>query len=116
MQNIFLNKFGFFRLYLSKNIKGKEKMIKGCQKKIIFIKDTGSDFFEEAYFILKTDTPLSDEDETDMVKVATKIVNNSFAPSVKTNKKIKIRPCVRNFILGGLLGAAVCAAIFLIII
>lgn len=28
-------------------------MIKGCSKRVIVLKDTGSDFFEEAYFILK---------------------------------------------------------------
>ena len=91
-------------------------MIKGCQKKIIFIKDTGSDFFEGAYFILKGDSPTSNAEETDMVKAATKIVNETFIPTPKSKQKVKIRPCVRNFILGGLLGAAVCAVIFLIII
>ena len=28
-------------------------MVRGCQKKIIHLRDTGSDLFEEAYFILK---------------------------------------------------------------
>ena len=28
-------------------------MIKGCQKRIIHITNTGSPFFEEAYFVLK---------------------------------------------------------------
>ena len=27
--------------------------MKGCQKKVIYIKNTGSDIFEEAYFIIK---------------------------------------------------------------
>ena len=28
-------------------------MVKGCQKKVICIKDTGSEMFEEAFFIMK---------------------------------------------------------------
>ena len=29
------------------------KMVRGCQKKIIYLKNSGSDLFEEAYFIIK---------------------------------------------------------------
>ena len=32
-------------------------MIKGCQKRIIHLKNTGSPYFEEAYFILKDECP-----------------------------------------------------------
>ena len=49
-------------------------MIKGCQKKIIFVKDTGSEYFEEAYFIMKSDSELPRTEETDIVKEAEKIV------------------------------------------
>ena len=28
-------------------------MIKGCEKKIIYLKDTKSEYFEEAYFVVK---------------------------------------------------------------
>lgn len=90
-------------------------MIKGCQKKIIFIKDTGSEFFEGAYFILKEEVPTSVDTETDMVKVATKIVNETFVTAPKSKKKIKINFSALGFVLGGLLGAAVCSIIFLII-
>lgn len=36
-------------------------MIKGCQKRMIFIKNTGCDLFDEAYFVLKNDIPASEE-------------------------------------------------------
>ena len=63
-------------------------MIKGCQKRMIFIKDTGCDLFEEAYFILKSDIPLSDCIEDDIVRVATEIINqNKFAKKQKKNRK-----------------------------
>ena len=55
---------------------------------MIFIKDTGCDLFEEAYFILKSDIPLSDCIEDDIVRVATEIINqNKFAKKQKKNHK-----------------------------
>lgn len=48
-------------------------MLKGCQKKIVFLKDTGSDFFEEAYFVIKPEYDGIKED--DIVCEATRIAN-----------------------------------------
>ena len=48
-------------------------MLKGCQKKIIFLKNTGSDIFEEAYFVIKHEYDGMNTD--DIVCEATKIAN-----------------------------------------
>lgn len=48
-------------------------MIKGCHKRIVFLKDTQSDMFEEAYFILKPNAMA--EKENDIVLEATRIVS-----------------------------------------
>lgn len=48
-------------------------MIKGCQKRIVFLKNTGSEYFDEAYFVLKPDA--LERDEADIVSEATKIAN-----------------------------------------
>ena len=32
-------------------------MVRGCQKKIIYLKSTGSEVFDEAYFVLSDKTP-----------------------------------------------------------
>lgn len=53
-------------------------MIKGCQKKIIHLKNTGSPYFEEAYFILKDDGA-SLPAENDMVREALRIAESSKA-------------------------------------
>lgn len=50
-------------------------MIKGCQRKIIYLKDTKSAVFEEAYFVLRPDAPQSAHmSESDMVREAGRIV------------------------------------------
>lgn len=47
-------------------------MIKGCQKKIIHLKNTDCPFFEEAYFILKDDLDDSVPSD-DIIKEAQRI-------------------------------------------
>ncbi len=50
-------------------------MIKGCQKKIIHLKNTNSPYFEEAYFIMK-DTADSGSKTVDIVREAERIARN----------------------------------------
>lgn len=51
-------------------------MIKGCQKKIIHLRNTESPFFEEAYFVLKDGlSPLPKED--DIIKAAMRIAEST---------------------------------------
>lgn len=60
-------------------------MLKGCQKKIVFLKDTGSDFFEEAYFVIK---PSYDGINTDdIISEATKIANGINYQREKKDRK-----------------------------
>lgn len=50
-------------------------MLKGCQRKIILLRNTGSSIFEEAYFVLKADADTSQTlSEADMVNEARRIV------------------------------------------
>ena len=75
-------------------------MYKGYQKKMIMLKNTGSELFEEAYFILKDRAEKSPAlSETDMIREANKIVANNAitsywsekdSPSDKLSLKYKI--------------------------
>ena len=82
-------------------------MIKGCQKKIIHLKSTGSPYFEEAYFILKDDSALPCEN--DMVKEALRIAEAS------TSKKGRSSALFARLI-PALIGAAAASFIFGIIL
>ena len=57
-------------------------MIKGCQKSIIHLKDTGSPYFEEAYFIVSRGSDIEAVGD-DIIKEALSIVKNS-ATDVKS--------------------------------
>lgn len=76
-------------------------MIRGCHKSIVFLKDTGSELFEEAYFILKPNTTY--QKENDIVSEATKLVNGLCK---ETNNRREKRRRRLGILLGFLLGMA----------
>ena len=49
-------------------------MVRGCQKKIVYLKSTGSEVFSDAYFVVR-DGALADMCECDMVKEANRILD-----------------------------------------
>jgi len=55
----------------------KGKMIKGCQKKIIYLKNTDSGIFDEAYFVLRRDGDADRFGEADMVSEAKRIIEGA---------------------------------------
>ena len=63
-------------------------MIKGCQKKIIHLKNPDSRYFEEAYFILK-ETTGGITDEKEMIKEAERIAKCNNIPSKKESTASK---------------------------
>lgn len=87
-------------------------MIKGCKKRMIFIKDTKSDYFDEAYFVLKGDVEYKDSYESDFVMAATKIINDIDGLKKQKSKRKRKFP---RLILGMLIGASISSAIFAII-
>lgn len=87
-------------------------MIKGCQKKIIFLKNTGCELFEEAYFIMK-DCAI-DKGESDIVLEATKIVNNIKDTATAPQKRRFWQRGSFLFALGALLGFGLSVMSYLI--
>ncbi|MBR6513269.1 MAG: hypothetical protein IKT46_00405 [Clostridia bacterium] len=73
---------------------------KGCEKRMIMIKNTGSELFEEAYFILSTKKS-SDVTSDDMIKEANRIVSENDI-SLPAPKKPKSH--ITGYILGFLSG------------
>lgn len=76
-------------------------MVKGCQRRIIQIKDTGSDMFTEAYFVLSD--AACHREETDIVKEATRLIEEGTEESPHPFKKRF------SLLVGFLLGIATCA-------
>ena len=54
------------------------KVVRGCQKKIVYLKSTGSDVFTDAYFVVR-DNALEGMDERDMIKEANRILDECIS-------------------------------------
>jgi len=81
-------------------------MIKGCKKNIIHITNTGSPYFEEAYFIVRRGGEI-DISEDDIVKEASRIADLTGS-SFKEKNIRKNRFRMSYF----LYGASACSLIF----
>lgn len=73
-------------------------MIKGCQKSIIHLKDTGSPYFEEAYFIVSRGSDIEALGD-DMIKEAQNIVKSSMA-DIK-NRNLQKKKQRRSLVMSG---------------
>lgn len=92
--------------------------MKGYEKKVFFLKNTGSSIFEEAIFLVRGDGAVSFGGEGDMIAEANRIIEQSLAKtdsgSKGAGKKILLK-FLTPFFLGALVGTVVsllCAFIF----
>jgi len=94
-------------------------MVRGCQRKVIFLKNTGSDLFSEAYFIVDEKKSCHNPKEGDMIKEANRIIDENLAlAGGKRRGRGKFSSvcaaAVRHlpaFILGAVLASLVCILI-----
>ena len=90
-------------------------MVKGCQKKTIHIKDTGSKYYEEAYFVLKPGVTESKTPDSDMISEAVRIAGESlFAGDAGKKSRVSVRGAL-SFSAGAAEGVIAAAAIFIVI-
>lgn len=90
--------------------------MRGCKKKVIFMKSTGSDFFDEAYFVLNDAADNVYLDERDMIAEATRIINESRVKKrPPTEERGRTLTAALWFAAGAIVSAGVTAAVTLLI-
>ena len=83
-------------------------MVRGCQKKIIYLKNTGSDLFDEAYFVVGNNGYTSELVEEDLVDEAKRILDECIAQDdtidgwqkCKGYIKVKTLPFILGLVIG----------------
>ena len=85
-------------------------MLRGYQKKVIYLKNTGSDIFKEAYFVLEDGESQTKENKDKLIDEANRIINENFYGG---RRKISMR---LFSLLTFLLGILISLAVFLIYI
>ena len=76
--------------------------MRGYERRVIYMKNVGSDYFDEAYFVLKSDTPPAEKKKERLVDEANRIIKENFYK----RKRVKISPLIL-FLLAFSLGAMV---------
>ncbi len=85
-------------------------MIKGCRKNLVVMKNIGSDYIDEAYFILKNDLPAGTAGG-DIVKEANRIISEYQTG----RKKSRLSFSFLSFVLGAIAASVICLVIFQIV-
>ncbi|MBR7184421.1 MAG: hypothetical protein IKD37_02310 [Clostridia bacterium] len=62
-------------------------MVKGCQRRIILLRETGSAIFEEAYFLVKPEQ--ADASEQRMIAEANRIIEENLITRSRTGRRRK---------------------------
>ena len=98
-------------------------MIKGCEKRVVWIRNTESETFEQAYFILSESAYEKKKSEGDIVSEAKRIIGqlpvsgwwDETPHQSKKRRKFSASGRVAFFILGFALGAIPTAVLLLIL-
>lgn len=88
--------------------------MKGCQRKVIFLKSTGCDLFDEAYFVVSRESEEKKVSEDSMIAAANRIISDSIELEKGKKRKKIIKLCLRlglPFIFGAALSAVLLAFI-----
>lgn len=90
--------------------------MRAYQRKIIHLKTTGSDLFDEAYFLLSTEGEALFASEEDMVREANRIIDGEGYTKLGRGFFTRYKRRILCLALGALIGAALGAGISLLMI
>lgn len=62
---------------INANAKGETEMLRGYQKKVVYLKNTGSEIFKEAYFVLE-EGKVGSKTTKELVDEANRIIDENF--------------------------------------
>ena len=81
--------------------------MRGYQRRVIFLKNTGSALFDEAYFVMRSEEMTEGKTEADMVSEASRIIEENFGKNVRRRKIPKLLALIISFVSGAILTLAV---------
>ena len=88
-------------------------MVRGYQRKIIFLKNTGSEMFDEAYFVLSERSEKNSPTEDTMINEANKIIEENSAG--RKRRRLSLRQLLLRYVLLFASGGSVVGLIWLIV-
>lgn len=86
-------------------------MMRGCQRKVIFLKNTGSSLFDEAYFVISRESEKEDLDENNMIVEANRIIESQGRDDSLKSGESKVKVFVSLSFLLGLFMGIICGVL-----
>ena len=77
--------------------------MRGYQRRVIFLKNTGSALFEEAYFVMRSLEMAEGRTEADMVAEADRIIEENFGKKKRYTIKKGLLKLIASFTSGALM-------------
>ena len=81
--------------------------MRGYQRKVIHIKNTGSYLFDEAYFVLSRDGESLELGEDDMVTEANRIINDKSYMGIKGGVLLRYKRQIISLFIGIMIGSLI---------
>ena len=92
--------------------------MRGYQKRVIYLKNTGSPLFDEAYFIVSREGEATGLAEGDMVYEANRIIDESLDGESGGERRVVLRRILGfglPFLLGAVVSTVVCITLVLVL-
>lgn len=86
--------------------------MRGCQRKVIYLKNTGSHLFDEAYFVVSREGEFSGVGQSDMVVEANRIIDESLKDESGKRKDRRLA-WTRGVLIPFLIGILTSTAVFM---
>ena len=93
--------------------------MRGYQKQVIFLKDTGSHLFDEAYFVVSREGEAAHIEQSDMVFEANRIIKESLEGKESRTgreRKRKALGFIIPFFLGAIITFSVTLAVYFFVL
>lgn len=89
--------------------------MRGYQKKVIFLKNTGSHLFDEAYFVVSREGEEAAVGQSNMVSEANRIIRESMVDDApKAGRDRRFFDFLRPFLLGVLFTVEIAMIVYLV--
>ena len=93
--------------------------MRGYQRKVIFLKDTGSHLFDEAYFVVSRRGEEAKIDQSDMILEANRIIKESLEGKeqrLRGEGKRRFNGFIIPFFLGAIISVTITVGIYFILL
>ena len=87
-------------------------MVKGCERRVVYLKNTDSTVFEEAFFVMKDAKNEKPPSSIEMVREATRILNENMTVEAMLSEPPSASLSFRQICLSFLSGVVFASGIF----